>query len=480
MRIAAIIFLFCVPSFASAAVFINEIAWMGTTVSTSNEWIELANDGSAPVDLTGWVLSIEGKKDITLSGNINAGGFYLIERTDDTTVPTVPADLVASFGTGISNTGAALSLKDTGGALINRVDGSQEWNIGGVVVGNNTTKETAQKGMNGWFTGTPTPRAANVLPQESSTSSIPDTQATPITVATATSDPVGLFDIPMYARITVQSGNIVPGAPAIFLGESADSKKKPIDNAYYSWAFGDGETGSGKTVSHIFHYPGTYSVALNVSSGYGILTASTRIKITVLPALLRVTLHDKTSAAVDIINEGNRDTDLSSWMIEGDYRRFVIPEHTMLLAGSSITLAQETTSFHSPLINIRILYPNGTSYEQQQKEVQIQATTSSAQVPIKITEALKAKDAPVEPITQKVASVSYKQTASVADAFAPTSVATPLPVQEEGSLWPWYVGVAFLGVFALLGIRLTRRSGINSPTELNAEDFEIIEGEEPY
>ena len=47
--------------FAGAQVVINEIAWMGTNDSASNEWAELANTGSS-IDLTGWILRIEGKK----------------------------------------------------------------------------------------------------------------------------------------------------------------------------------------------------------------------------------------------------------------------------------------------------------------------------------------------------------------------------------------------------------------------------------
>ncbi len=37
-------------------VIINEVAWMGTIASTSDEWIELYNPGTVAIDLTGWVL----------------------------------------------------------------------------------------------------------------------------------------------------------------------------------------------------------------------------------------------------------------------------------------------------------------------------------------------------------------------------------------------------------------------------------------
>ena len=58
---------------------INEVAWMGTATDHDDEWIELWNPGSAKVDLTGWkIRTSDGTVEITLSGEIAAGGFYII------------------------------------------------------------------------------------------------------------------------------------------------------------------------------------------------------------------------------------------------------------------------------------------------------------------------------------------------------------------------------------------------------------------
>ena len=42
-----------------ADVRINEVAWMGTLVSSNDEWIELYNTGSNEIDLSGWVLTVQ-------------------------------------------------------------------------------------------------------------------------------------------------------------------------------------------------------------------------------------------------------------------------------------------------------------------------------------------------------------------------------------------------------------------------------------
>ncbi len=163
--IFAILFFFARTSYAQ--VVINEIAWMGITNFYTNEWIELLNNGSDTVDLSGWLLRIEGKKnkDIALKNSISAGGYYLIERTDDTTLPNIPADIVTPFGAGLLNSGATLVLLNAQGLEIDRVNGSDNWKIDGKTVGNNTTKETAQRAGILWITATATPRAENATPR---------------------------------------------------------------------------------------------------------------------------------------------------------------------------------------------------------------------------------------------------------------------------------------------------------------------------
>ncbi|MEK7100722.1 MAG: lamin tail domain-containing protein, partial [Patescibacteria group bacterium] len=81
------------PTAAHAAVVISEVAWMGTSVSANAEWIELQNTGSENVSLAGWVLtSATGAPNIGLTGSIAGGGYYLLERTSDASVPSVTAD----------------------------------------------------------------------------------------------------------------------------------------------------------------------------------------------------------------------------------------------------------------------------------------------------------------------------------------------------------------------------------------------------
>lgn len=121
---------------APGDIVINEVAWMGTTASTSAEWIELRNNTGSPVPLAGWTLqAADGTPSIALSGTIPAYGYAVLERTSDATVPGITAHQVYTGALG--NTGEHLELRDGGSTLIDDVDA---WHAGA-----NTTKATMER-----------------------------------------------------------------------------------------------------------------------------------------------------------------------------------------------------------------------------------------------------------------------------------------------------------------------------------------------
>ncbi len=105
------------------AVVINEIAWGGTGASIADEWIELYNPSGFAVNLAGWTLasSTDGTPAVALTGVLPAGGYYLLERTDDTTVSDVAADQF--YTGGLLDSGEALALTDSGGNLVDTANG---------------------------------------------------------------------------------------------------------------------------------------------------------------------------------------------------------------------------------------------------------------------------------------------------------------------------------------------------------------------
>lgn len=111
------------------AIIINEVAWGGTAAGSQDEWIELWNTTDQVVDLSGWQLQIgEISLPLDRAGNaslasrqtsIPAGGYFLLERTDDQTVSDIEADII--YKGSLPNGGVALLLLDAQGNVVDRV-----------------------------------------------------------------------------------------------------------------------------------------------------------------------------------------------------------------------------------------------------------------------------------------------------------------------------------------------------------------------
>jgi hypothetical protein len=135
---------FSASASAPLDVVINEIAWMGTKNSPHDEWIELYNNTTKDINLGGWGLYEAGGKILIepLTGIIEAKSYYLIERTDDATVPGIPASQEPSGwgGRGLKNSGEHLQLKDNNGVVIDEIRYLSGW-----FAGDNKTKQTMER-----------------------------------------------------------------------------------------------------------------------------------------------------------------------------------------------------------------------------------------------------------------------------------------------------------------------------------------------
>jgi uncharacterized repeat protein (TIGR01451 family) len=123
-------------------VVVNEVAWMGTAASTSDEWIELYNTTDHDIDLTGWTLAAaDGTPNIALNSIIPAHGYFLLERTDDNTVSDVPADQVYTGALENDPDAESLELRDGTGTLVDTANGDG----GPWPAGDNDTKATMER-----------------------------------------------------------------------------------------------------------------------------------------------------------------------------------------------------------------------------------------------------------------------------------------------------------------------------------------------
>ena len=116
---------------STPTIVFSEIAWAGSSLSSSDEWIELTNVSDQTIDLSNWTITGAGssEKILTLPENslVEAHSTYLIanyENTNENAASSTTANFVTST-VSLSNSGFSLYLYDHTGALVDLAgDGS--------------------------------------------------------------------------------------------------------------------------------------------------------------------------------------------------------------------------------------------------------------------------------------------------------------------------------------------------------------------
>lgn len=356
--------------FASGFV-INEIAWMGSVLkngesssaASSNEWMELKNTGSVAVNLEGWSLTAEdGTPSIALTGIISAGGFFLLERTDDNTVSGITADVI--YTGALSNSGEKLILKDGQGNTIDTVDAISGWPAGSA-----DTKETMQK-VSGWITAPATPRGENAgsgsvsITPTPSTASSASSSPLPYTESSAGS-PSAISHASPVKTIKAYGGEDVSSMVGVmmnFLGRAKGLNDESIDSsARFVWNFGDGETKEGRSVAHTYRIPGTYMLGLYVSSGE--YTASDYMRVQISPNLVSVSgVVWGIDGYMRFANSSDIEGDIGGWSIrDARGHEFIVPSHTMMARRGDIALSNSVSGLlqEAASLPLSVFYPNG-------------------------------------------------------------------------------------------------------------------------
>ncbi|MCX6739359.1 MAG: lamin tail domain-containing protein [Candidatus Parcubacteria bacterium] len=372
--------LFFAPTFAFANVRINEIAWMGTTKSSTDEWIELYNDGDTLVDVTNWTISISTKK---LTGNIPAKGYYLLERTDDTTVPAILADFI--YTGEMNNNGIRLILKNSVGAEMDSVDATSGWQKGDSV-----TKETMQWNGSVWITALATPKAENksvdtitVVPKTETKTEADSSSNNSDTSAHESPLPLSTFSQKQELLVSAGRNRITAvGNSVVFETYAVDAKGGKAQNVSSLWSFGDGLQAGGSKVLHVYKYPGDYAVVLNVMSGENQAVSRAEVKV----FSPEVSFEMTEDGTIFLANNSSYELNIGGWKISGTAGNFVIAPDTIIEAGKKIIFSKAITGIDfSPCQAIHLFSPDGmtvSSFEKAQKIIMPAATTTPMEIPV--------------------------------------------------------------------------------------------------
>ncbi len=463
-------------SVVEAAVSINEVAWMGGTVSANHEWIELSNVGTEAVVVDGWKLSDGMNLNISLAGTIAGGAYAVLERTSE---ESAPGTAFLLYTGALVNGGVTLVLTDASGGIVDQVAGGTDWkNIGG----DNTTKETAQYSDKGWVTDVPTPGAVNasgrtVPPPATTTDSTTDTvvQTTAVVSTTSTRssrgsgsaipslNPKALLKILPAVQSVAYVHQRIPLRASV---SGLTKNSQPL--VRFEWNFGDTHYATGTEVWHTYEYPGTYAVT--TYARYGSDEQMSRHEITVLP--VDVSLTHGPAGEVQLHNDAPYDIDISGYVLRGT-KEVVFPPRSILLTRSTITVAPKRVGEKA--------YPKVALYDTKKNLVtatylvESAITTSTATVPDTLTTIVKTGPTSLADAltTDFVFTVPRAEAGAMLSEQPAPEVIQILPDSEEVSLpkppprsqWPYY---AFFVVLLLAtGVVVTTKSVASAGTSDN-------------
>lgn len=357
--------IFVAPNFASAELLVTEVAWMGTSASANDEWIEIHNSGVSAVSLSSWTLSAaDGTPNITLSGTIGAGEYRLLERTDDTTYPGITA--LQIFTGALGNEGENLSLKN-GTNTVQSMSFSGGWPAGDI-----TTKKTMQWTGSTWVTADETGGSATTATADDDTeeeetddeeeeiedNEIEDEEEEEETAETETNSKGGspslqktvyedmIFELDFPSRAFA-------GSPAKFSAQALDLDRTKLRKGKYIFNMGDGtlrtftRDWSGKDKEYFYHtyeHPGSYNISIRYYMTYFEDVppeVDDTFVIEVISAPISITrVH--ADGAVELKNDSSSHADISEWILrDSSGRRFVIPSATNISSGKSIVITKK-------------------------------------------------------------------------------------------------------------------------------------------
>ncbi|MBI2985090.1 MAG: lamin tail domain-containing protein [Candidatus Kerfeldbacteria bacterium] len=281
MALGGRIFTSLIPAATQAdtpPVVINELMWMGSSASSADEWIELRNLTSQPVDLANWKLTkkssgVEAAMVIIPAGaTVGPNGFFLISNyaeTNTNSVLSVTPDLVTT-DVALANTALQIKLYDQSGTVIDTADDGSGNPLAGNYESSGTVFASMERNLvpgdgtmaGSWHTarislGFRTGRTEQGTPRAANSNALP--------VAEAGADQTG-----------------VVGQDLNFDG--SDSFDPDGQALTFNWDFGDGTSSGSSTPAHVWAAAGGNTVTLTVSDGVDSASDTAAVTIAQPPA----------------------------------------------------------------------------------------------------------------------------------------------------------------------------------------------------
>jgi PKD repeat protein len=369
------------------SVVINELMWMGSSLSSADEWLELRNLTEQSIDLAGWSLTKRSSGadvpmvQLPIGTVLPAGGFLVVSNYASTSTSSALAVVpdIISTDVALSNTGLRIQLLDASGQVVDAADDG----IGNPMLGNFDSSKKIFASMernvivgdgsfaSSWHTATRSVGWKSGVSELGTPGSMNSNGAP---VAHAGPDVSGVAGVPVN----------VDGS------ESADPEMQPL--AFF-WEFGDGATSTESAPSHIYTAAGAYTATLTVNDGAD--RASDTVSITIRsapaasPALTNTPSADTLPASdigttscfglqlselypnqpgvdngefIELVNSSDEDIVTGSCKVyTSATKSYLIPPNTTVSRGGFLLLAKEQAhiTLNNGGMTIRLIDTNG-------------------------------------------------------------------------------------------------------------------------
>lgn len=389
------------PADLFQAVIINEIM---PNPTEGQEWIELYNTTSTPIDLTGVTLCDGRANNCTiakLEGTIESYGYTVIY-------------LKSNY---LNNNGDTVTLLNSSSTIIDTVDYGDIDN-GQTIARKADGTDTSTPG--GWSVTTdPTPGTPNSItappptPSVSRGGSFIETNTTPSSrpIKTKTDAPEEIKKPTIVFKISLPTYGQAGVTSTFAVTSVADPRGGSV---FISWNFGDGTLLEGKTVSHTFTSSGIYFISISATSTRG-TTSNKQLSFNVYnqPSTTSVRIEEvyayprnDEDSFIELYNASNTTTDISGWQLTTETdKKFNMPSSTTIPAysygvfsklatGLALEHGSETVSLWSAsntLVDV-VRIPTSTKGKSFARDITSWTTTEpSPSTPITITEVLGEK-----------------------------------------------------------------------------------------
>lgn len=468
------------PRFAQAQVVISEFLYDAPGSDTDQEWMELFNAGASAVDLTKWkindgsnhVLNVPPKNNGKGSITINAGEYIILAADAATFIAQYPnVANVIDTTLALPNTSGTISLVDEEGVTVDTFAYTKDQGA----AGNGNTFQRGAVGAATFAAASPTPGTGSLASEQTDqntdtdsdqTATTTESVQTTTTTSSSASTPVSSYVPPPLPEIFADGGPdrlAIVGADIEFNGRAYNRNQVVLDKVRFVWNFGDGSTAEGQSVLHHFDYPGRYAVSLDIAHERN--AALDMIIVTAEPARLAFSALSDGSVAIE--NKAGKNLDLSLWIVRNFSQTFMLPEHSIVLAGTTFHISQKTLGFWSSA-STELEYPNGVlAFRAGAEESAPSQATTPAGAQAQVVHAPSSIVAPITYADPQIAILevtdegsSTPEEISLDTTFVPTSsqVGTAEAATPSSPLW-WFLllGLAALSSFALITARLFRK-----------------------